>query len=48
VNISRVLDHTIQGIGQVTHVYAKYDFLETRDAELPSRQSSLFGPRTLD
>ena len=83
MNISRVLDHTIQGIGQVTHVYARYDFLEekrealdlwgrylatllnasfapldrgvtlrqprrpgseTRDAELPSRQSSLFGP----
>jgi integrase len=33
VTISRVLDHTIQGIGQVTHVYAKYDFLEEkRDA----------------
>ena len=25
-----VLDHTIQGIGQVTHVYAKYDFLEEK------------------
>jgi hypothetical protein len=85
VTISRVLDHTIQGIGQVTHVYAKYDFLEekrealdlwgrylatllnasfatpdrgvtprqprrhgseTHDAELPSRQSSLFGPES--
>jgi hypothetical protein len=33
VTISRVLDHTIQGIGQVTHVYARYDFLEEkRDA----------------
>ena len=33
VTISRILDHTIQGIGQVTHVYAKYDFLEEkRDA----------------
>jgi integrase len=30
VTISRVLDHTIQGIGQVTHVYAKYDFLEEK------------------
>jgi hypothetical protein len=25
-----VLDHTIHGIGQVTHVYAKYDFLEEK------------------
>jgi hypothetical protein len=33
VTISRVLDHTIQGVGQATHVYAKYDFLdEKRDA----------------
>lgn len=33
VTISRILDHTIQGISQVTHVYAKYDFLEEkRDA----------------
>ena len=87
VTISRVLDHTIQGIGQVTHVYAKYDFLEekrealdlwgrylatlldasfapprqrvtprqprrhrskTRDAGWRRRQSSLFGPETLD
>jgi len=33
VTISRVLDHTIQGIGQVAHVYAKYGFLEEkRDA----------------
>jgi integrase len=30
VTISRVLDHTIQGIGQVTHVYARYDFLEEK------------------
>jgi hypothetical protein len=30
VTISRILDHTIQGIGQVTHVYAKYDFLEEK------------------
>jgi integrase len=30
VTISRVLDHTIQGVGQVTHVYAKYDFLEEK------------------
>ena len=30
MNISRVLDHTIQGIGQVTHVYARYDFLEEK------------------
>ena len=30
VTISRVLDHTIQGIGQLTHVYAKYDFLEEK------------------
>jgi integrase len=32
VTISRVLDHTIQGVGQVTHVYAKYDFLEEKEA----------------
>jgi len=30
VTISRVLDHTLQGVGQVTHVYAKYDFLEEK------------------
>lgn len=24
------VDHTIQGVGQVTHVYAKYDFLEEK------------------
>ena len=30
VTISHVLDHTIQGVGQVTHVYAKYDFLEEK------------------
>jgi integrase len=31
--IARVLDHTIQGVGQVTHVYAKYDYLpEKREA----------------
>ncbi|HEY3160226.1 MAG TPA: integrase arm-type DNA-binding domain-containing protein [Vicinamibacterales bacterium] len=30
VTISRILDHTIQGIGQVTHVYAKYDFFEEK------------------
>jgi hypothetical protein len=30
VDISRILDHTIQGVGQVTHVYAKYDFLEEK------------------
>lgn len=30
VTISRVLDHTIQGVGQVTHVYAKYDFREEK------------------
>ena len=30
VTISRVLDHTNQGIGQVTHVYARYDFLEEK------------------
>jgi integrase len=30
VTISRVLDHAIQGVGQVTHVYAKYDFLEEK------------------
>ncbi len=28
-----MLDHTIQGVGQVTHVYAKYDYLaEKREA----------------
>jgi integrase len=30
VTISRILDHTIQGAGQVTHVYARYDFLEEK------------------
>jgi integrase len=31
--IARVLDHTIQAVGQVTHVYAKYDYLaEKREA----------------
>ena len=30
MTISRVLDHTILGIGQVTHVYARYDFLEEK------------------
>lgn len=31
--IARVLDHTIQGVGQATHVYAKYDYLaEKREA----------------
>lgn len=31
--IAHVLDHTIQGVGQATHVYAKYDFLtEKREA----------------
>lgn len=30
LTISRVLDHTLQGVGQVTHVYAKYDFLDEK------------------
>jgi integrase len=30
VIISRVLDHTIQSVGQVTQIYAKYDFLEEK------------------
>jgi len=37
VTISRVLDHTIQAVGQVAHVYAKYDFLEERRQALDLR-----------
>lgn len=32
--IARVLDHTVQGVGAVTHVYARYDYLAEKRAAL--------------